>query len=290
MDWIAGMQFAIDYIEKNINEKLDYEEIAKCACSSVFHFQRVFSVLCGFTLGEYIRNRRLSLAGSELAYGKIKVIDAALKYGYDTPESFCRAFTRFHGITPSQAKNGGDLKSFSPLRLKLIMEGGNLMDYRIEEKGPFKIILKTRRFTTDDEVNRKQIPEFWNECNSDGTLSTLCEFVKPESVFGKSILGICEENTCKEDEKFEYSIGTQYFGGNVPNGYGVKEIPKLTWAIFKCKGAMPHGIQDGWHMIYSEFFPTSEYKQRLFSDFEVYPEGDMSSEKYESEIWIPVEK
>ena len=107
MDWVTGIQKAIDYIENHITEKLDYEEIAENAFSSPYHFQRVFSILCGYTLGEYIRNRRLALAGTELAADKIKVIDAAVKYGYDSPDSFTRAFTRFHGITPSVAREPG---------------------------------------------------------------------------------------------------------------------------------------------------------------------------------------
>ncbi|MFA6736764.1 MAG: helix-turn-helix domain-containing protein, partial [Saccharofermentanales bacterium] len=91
MDWITGMQNAIEYIEDNITEKFDYSEIAKKAYSSSFHFQRVFSIMCGYTIGEYIRNRRLTLAGNELANSNIKVIDAALKYGYDSSDSFAKA-------------------------------------------------------------------------------------------------------------------------------------------------------------------------------------------------------
>lgn len=115
MGWIDGLQRAIDYIEDNLTEELDYAEIARQAYSSSFHFQRVFGILCGYTLGEYIRNRRLTLAGSELASSDGKVIDVAVKYGYDSPESFSRAFSRFHGITPSQARSRkAELKSFSP--------------------------------------------------------------------------------------------------------------------------------------------------------------------------------
>ena len=105
--------------------------------SSSYHFQRVFSILCGYTLGEYIRLRRLSLAGAELVSGKEKVIDIALKYGYDSPDSFAKAFQKFHGITPSQARaDGSMLKSFSRLSIKISLEGGNTMSYRIEEKEP----------------------------------------------------------------------------------------------------------------------------------------------------------
>ena len=135
MNWITGMQKAIDYIEENLTEEIDYEKVAEKSYSSSYHFQRVFGILCGYTLGEYIRLRRLSLAGAELASGKEKVIDIALKYGYDSPDSFAKAFQKFHGITPSQARaDGSKLKSFSRLSIKILLEGGSTMNYRIEEK------------------------------------------------------------------------------------------------------------------------------------------------------------
>ena len=121
MNWIQGMQRAIDYVEANITEELDFEEVAKQAYLSPFHFQRVFGILCGFSLGDYIRMRWLSLAGEELSRGNAKIIKIALKYGYDTPESFTRAFTRFHCITPSEAKRGGKARIFTPLSVKLTL-------------------------------------------------------------------------------------------------------------------------------------------------------------------------
>ena len=128
MDWVMGMQRAIDYVEAHITEDLDYNEIARQSCSTAYHFQRMFGLLCGYTLGEYIRNRRLTLAGGELASGDVKVIDTALKYGYDNPDSFARAFTRFHGITPSQARReGAKLNSFSRLSLKLSFALGHFV-------------------------------------------------------------------------------------------------------------------------------------------------------------------
>ena len=102
MEWIRGLQRAIDYVEDHLEEEINYKEAAAQAYSSVFHFQRIFSILCGITLGDYIRLRRLTLAGSELASTDCKVIDAALKYGYESPESFSRAFMKFHHISPSQ--------------------------------------------------------------------------------------------------------------------------------------------------------------------------------------------
>ena len=152
MNWITGIQRALDYVEAHLMESVDYEEAAKQAYSSSFHFQRVFSILCGFTLGDYIRMRRLTLAGSELASSDIRVIDAALKYGYDTPESFSRAFTRFHGVPPSQAKHGAALKAFSPLSVKLTLDGGSTMDYRIETVEAFRLICRKKQIPSRAEL------------------------------------------------------------------------------------------------------------------------------------------
>ena len=135
MDWITGIQRALDYTEQHLTEQIDYEEVAKQALSSSFHFQRMFSMLCGYSLGDYIRMRRLTLAAGQLTGSDDRVIDIALRYGYDTPERFSRAFTRFHGITPTEARRGGRVKSFSRLSVKLILSGGKTMDYRIEKKG-----------------------------------------------------------------------------------------------------------------------------------------------------------
>ncbi len=164
MNWIQGIQRAIDYVEANITENIDFEEVAKQAYSSSFHFQRVFSILCGFPLGDYIRMRRLSLAGEELSKGKEKIIDMAMKYGYDTPESFSRAFTRFHGITPSEAKHGGNVKIFTPLSVKLILTGGSKMDYRIEKREAFQVVCKRKSVEKPQTANAAQeITAMWQE-------------------------------------------------------------------------------------------------------------------------------
>ena len=143
MDWITGIQNAINYIEEHLTEEINYDKVAEEAACSSFYFQRIFGVLCDISLGEYIRNRRLTLAGNELNVSDIKVIDIALKYGYESPESFTRAFSKFHGITPSEAKkNGSKLKSFSRLSVKITLSGGSMMDYKIVEKEAFEIIEK----------------------------------------------------------------------------------------------------------------------------------------------------
>lgn len=164
MDWITGIQNAINYMEDHILEEIDYEEVAKQSYSSNYHFQRVFGILCGYTVGEYIRNRRLSLAGMELQTEKAKVIDVALKYGYDSPDSFAKAFQKFHGITPRGARmDGAVLNSFSRLSLKITLEGGKMMNYRIEEKPEFVLTGYKRHFTGTPAKRADQEEAFYLE-------------------------------------------------------------------------------------------------------------------------------
>ncbi|MBQ8642483.1 MAG: AraC family transcriptional regulator [Clostridia bacterium] len=161
MNWIAALQNAIDYIEDHLTEEIDYECAARAAMSSSHHFQRVFHILIGCTAGEYIRNRRLTLAGAELAEGA-KVIDTALRYGYENPDSFARAFARFHGFLPSQAKeNGRMLKSYSRLSLEFQMKGGTVMEYRLEEKEAFTLVGYKRRFTGTAAKRLRQEHDFY---------------------------------------------------------------------------------------------------------------------------------
>ncbi len=161
MDWITGIQRAIDYIEAHLTEELDYEEIARKSFSSKFHFQRVFSILCGYSLGDYIRNRRLTLAGAELAAGHEKIIDIAAKYGYESPDSFCKAFQKFHGITPSQAREANaSLRSFSRLSIRISLEGGCMNNYRIEEKPAMLLTGYGKRFTGNPNDRGRQDHDF----------------------------------------------------------------------------------------------------------------------------------
>ena len=147
MEWMAIIGNSIQYIEAHIEEELSVERIARAVNVSPFYFQKGFAMLCGFTVAEYIRNRRLALAGNALVTTDEKIIDIALKYGYDSPDSFTRAFTRFHGATPvAVRRDGAMLKSFAPLKIKFSLEGGYLMDYRIEHKAAFTVIANAKEF------------------------------------------------------------------------------------------------------------------------------------------------
>ena len=268
MDWITGIQNAINYIEEHLTEEIDYEIVAKEASCSSFYLQRIFSILCGMTLGDYIRNRRLTLAGNELSAADDKVIDIALKYGYESPESFTRAFSRFHGVTPSKAKkDGSKLKSFSRLSVKITLSGGNIMDYKIIEKNAFDIIEKVEAHTVENSENAKSIPDFWMRSHNDGTVKTLLDTTTDRTY----IFGVCYGNLPENAKTFDYSIAAKCDNNTVvPEGFRKNTIPARTWAVFECKGAMPNAMQDMWHKIISEFFPTSGYQPTYEMDIEAY--------------------
>ena len=289
MNWTAGLQHAIDYVEEHLDGELDFAEIARQAYSSSFHFQRVFGLVCGVTLGEYIRLRRLTQAGIELACEGGRVVDVALKYGYDSPESFARAFTRFHAVSPSAAKGGrAALKSFSRLSVKLSIEGGSIMDYRIEKQDAMTVIARTEHF--GGEVGYDRIHALWNGCMEDGTMDALCRCLEPGSPWGDAIVGISYDSP--DHGEFDYAVGAAYNGAPVPDGLSLVEIPAATWAVFPCAGPMPESFQALWKQIYTEFFPASDYQPQSSGGMflEVYPGSDVDRKDFTCEFWVTVEK
>lgn len=289
MDWITGIQRALDYTENHLTSEVDYEMAAKQACSSVFHFQRVFSMLCGFTLGDYIRMRRLTLAAEDLIRTNEKVIDIAYKYGYDTPESFSRAFTRFHGITPTDARRGENVKSFSRLSVKLILSGGSTMDYRIVKKDAFKIVCKKKQVTKPEgDTATADISAFWDECSKNGLMDQICKYGKFDNLHG--VLGICFSDELV-DSGFPYGIGAEYNGAPL-NGEAldILEIPTYTYAVFQCKGQLPEAFKKTYQQICTEFFPQSNYEYGHGVELEVYPSADVDNPEYCCEIWIAVKE
>ncbi|MBM7833115.1 AraC family transcriptional regulator [Clostridium sardiniense] len=275
--WNEGITNAIAYIEENLTEDIDINEIADKAYVSSFYFQKIFNVLCGFTVGEYIRNRRLTLAAQELCSSNIKVIDVALKYGYDSPDSFARAFTKFHGISPSTArKKGSKLNSFAPLKIKLTLEGGTMLEYKIAEKAQFTVMGRLRKFNT--ETSYGEIPKFWQEHMESGESKVVC-----------GMYGICMDSDGKH---FDYLIADNYIPGNeIPEGYETKVIPAGTWAIFPCRGALPRALQDVNTKIWSEWLPSCKaYKLAGNYNIEMYTPLCGNPDDEYNEIWIPVEK
>lgn len=284
MGWVECVGEAISYIEDNITEELTIEIIAKQALLSPFYFQKGFTMLCGLTVGEYIRRRRLTLAGSELVSNDEKIIDIALKYGYDSPDSFTKAFTRFHGVTPTAVrKDGVMIKSFASLKIKFILEGGYIMDYKILKKDAFTVIGVSKVFKYDGA--KEEIPKFCADHYQKGKGTTVC-----------GMYGLCIDERMGSDE-FEYWIADNYIPSiDIPDGFFTKIIPEFTWAVFACKGAMPNSLQDTNQKIFSEWLPNCKdyeiaagYNVEMYSNPADYPQG-IADENYYSEIWIPVKK
>ena len=284
MNWMKSISQAVEYIEKNLTEEITADDVARNICMSSFYFQKGFSMLCGFTVTEYIRNRRLALAGNELATSDAKVIDIAIKYGYDSPDSFAKAFSRFHGITPSMVrKDGIMLKSFAPLKLKISLEGGYLMDYRITKKEEFTVLAVSGEFAYDEA--KEAIPKFWQEHYKAGN--------------GKYVCGMYGINIDEQmgNEKFEYLIADAYNPvADIPEGVVTRTIPAFTWAVFPCKGAMPTALQDVNTKIFSEWLPALKeyefaagYCVEMYDAPDKYPKGTLDDDYY-CEIWIPVKK
>jgi AraC family transcriptional regulator len=199
MDWIKHLNVAMGQIEERLTREIEVETLAKTACCSAYHLQRMFGYLSGVTLGEYIRRRRMSLAAADLKAGA-KVIDVALKYGYDSPTSFNRAFQSVHGVAPSEARlSGVTLKSYPPVSFKLTVKGVEEMEYRIEEKPAFRIVgvKKEIPFISDDfEASAEQafriVPEFWQQTSDAGLIAQIAGLMDQQP---QALLGV---NTCNE--------------------------------------------------------------------------------------------
>ena len=277
-DLTEGIRQAVKYIEENLTEDIDIAEIAAKAYLSPFYFQKIFGVLCGVTVAEYIRSRRLTLAAEELSLGAARVLDVALKYGYESQDSFSRAFTRFHGVSPSAAKEkGAQLKSVAPIQIILTLKGGTIMEYKIVEKSAFTIMGRARSFNT--ETSYTEIPKFWQEHYSTGGGDIVC-----------GMFGVCMDS---DGSNFEYLIADNYMPWkDIPDGYETRVIPEGTWAVFPCRGELPKALQDVNTQIWSEWVPNcKEYELAGNYNIEVYltpPQPD-PKDNY-CEIWVPVKK
>ncbi|NLJ10074.1 MAG: AraC family transcriptional regulator [Treponema sp.] len=293
MDWSTRMMQAIDYLETHLQGPVDMEKAAELANCSLFHFCRMFEVIFGVSPGEYLRRRRLSLASLDLAANKDKVIDVALRYGWESPESFTKAFKRCFGIKPSQARDATcPLETWPPIKLTILLKGDRTVKYRIEQSPSLDFVGVSIRTTSTDNQNLKTIPHFWEQKYKEGLVQSL------DKKCGKmGMMGVCYYYN-PADNSFAYAIAVEKGTHDIkdfPAGCQVLTIPPATYAIFECRGPMPHAIQEGWKQIYSEWFPASEYEHAGTPDFEVYPPQDdpsinANSPNFRTEIWIPIKK
>lgn len=279
MEWVERLNSAINYMEENMSGDIDMEQVARIACCGTYHFQRMFNYMAGMPLSEYIRRRKMSLAAVELQSDNKKVLEVALKYGYDSPTAFNRAFKSVHGITPSQAKEDGTLlKAFPPISFRVMIKGEREMNYRIEKKEAFRIIGKSTPLDKDIEKNFEEVPDMWQKATMDGTIQKLATSMDCDL---KGLLGV---SACNDEDEWRYFIAVAS-NKELEEEFEEFIIPASTWAIFEGEGDNL-SIQDLEKRIVTEWLPTSGYEYANAPDIEVYLNPDPQNAKYE--VWLPV--
>ena len=295
MEWIESLQKAITYMEEHLFEDINYEDVARQVHISSYEFHRAFSFVTGMTANAYIRNRRLSLAGNELVKSDARITDLAMKYGYDTPESFTKAFTRFHGIAPKTAREqAGKLVFFNPLTITLDVKGGKSMDYRIVQTKEKKFLALVREFSNEiinDEANH-DVADFWGECNSNQMLSPIWMLREDGK---RDLYGLCSPTTEGKDT-FEYGIGIIIDEDTADfdqaelekKGFVIWDVNPGTYVVFDCVGENGDCITQTWSMFYKEFLPQMGYEASQETDYELYYDGTRPD--IFCELWIPISK
>lgn len=281
MEWIEHFNRAINYIEDNLCEEISLDTAARIACCNTYHFQRMFAYMTDVPLSEYIRRRRMSLAAVELQSDNSKVIDVSVKYGYDSPTAFNRAFRSIHGIAPSQAKEAGaSLKAYPPISVTLSIKGDSVLNYRIEQKEAFRIIGISMPLQKEIEKNFETVPRMWGEASMNGTIQRLTG--KMDS-FPMGLLGV---SFCNEEENWQYFIAVAS-EHSAADGFEECQVPSSVWAVFEGEGPST-SIQELEKRIVLEWLPASGYEYNNAPDIEVYLNPDPAHAKYE--VWIPVKR
>jgi AraC family transcriptional regulator len=288
MDLLKNMNSAIEYIENNLTDDIDYTEVAKKAFCSEYHFKRMFSFLAGITLSEYIRRRRLTLAAFELQNSSLRIIDIAVKYGYRSPDSFTRAFQKLHGSTPTAVReNQPALKAYPRMTFHLSIKGGSEMNYRIVEKDAFHIVGMMKRVPIVFEGVNPAITEMWKTLDEE-KIKMLKHLSNVEP------FGIVQASTNFSEDRMDEKGGLDHYIGvattkETPEAFTDLEVPALTWAVFESVGPFPQTLQETWGRIYSEWFPSSGYQLTKGPEILSIKDKDLTS-NVTSEIWIPVIK
>ena len=283
MDWIEKMNAAIIHIEQHITDKLNTEDIAKIADCSAYHFQRMFAYMTGIPLSEYIRRRRMSLAIADLKSDNMKIIDVALKYGYQSPTAFNRAFQSVHGIAPSLVKlDGVSVKSYSPLSFQMVIKGVEGLDFRIETREAFRVAGISIPLYGDFESMDEPVEQIWRIAEGNGTIQKLKQFM------GKEPSGLLEvmmpdENT--ESWRYLISVAT-----DAPIDESLEEyiVDAYTWAIFSYEGKTIEETQDLGKRVISEWLPTSGYEYDNGPDISVHAKDGPAGAILE--YWLPIKK
>lgn len=292
MDTLERFNAALSYIETHLDGVIESKEISRITLYSVYQFQKIFTAMSGIPLSEYIRNRRLDRAVFDLQNTDETVGAIALKYGYDSPTAFNRAFQRLHGIAPSRIRTekGLQLKAYPPMQFQLCIKGATVMKYRIVEQKAFRLVgykLPTMGMKNFEQF--KEIPKFWDEHFANGNFAKLMSInlsEKHDNGRVDGVLGICVVPDIDSDA-LNYYIATAY-EKEAPEGMEELFVPDCTYAVFECRGKIPFSVQDMTRRLYGEWLPNSGYEWANAPDIERYFDGDPTSEDYVCELWLPV--
>ena len=283
MEWNEKLQGIIDYVENHLQRKeeaIDSEEISKIAECSFGFFQKVFSYMNGISFAEYIRSRKLTLAGYDLKSTDLKVIDISYKYGYDSPTSFTKAFQLFHGVSPREARNENVVLKVVP---KMQILGRHEYSWKLEQKDSFRLVGKSITVSCKNNLHFNKIPEFLNECQRNAIFEKLISIdtATPKGIFG---LFSSFDGQLKEIEYSIMVISDQ----ELPQGFTEIKIPNATWAVFDCRGSVPQAIQKGWQYLNEEWLVKYPFQHAQCPEVEWYSNGNVYDSNYLSQIWIPI--
>lgn len=283
MEWNEKLQNIIDYAENHLQKKeepINYNEIAKMAGCSFGFFQKVFSYMNGISFAEYVRSRKLTLAGYDLKSTDLRIVDISYKYGYNSPTSFTKAFHQFHGVSPKEAREKNVELAVMP---KMQIADKQKYSWKLEQKPGLRLIGKSIKVSCANNEHYSKIPEFWSDCQRNGIFAKLVSLDKgnPKGTFG--LFGYYDEDS----KEIEYSIMV-ISDVDLPDEFTEIVIPQTTWAIFDCIGMIPQSVQKGWKYLNEEWLIKYPFKHASCPELEWYSDGNTYSSNYLSQIWIPI--
>lgn len=278
---------AMEHIESHLDQPIDVAGLARIAMTSEYHFRRMFSALAGLPLSEYIRRRRLTVAGAEVLAGERTLLDIATRYGYGSGEAFARAFRAMHGVGPGEARRtGASLHSQPRMSFRLIVEGNSSMRYRIVEKDAFHVAGKKVRVPLVHEGLNPAIADFIRGIAPD-TLRRIGALADQEPA---GIVGVSDQldPSRAEGTELDYYHGV-VTGAEVPEDLDSLAVPAGTWAVFEHSGQFPQALQYLWRDVFTQWFPSNPYASRPGPEIlSVRVSGD--GKEADAELWIPVER
>ncbi|MFE3389784.1 AraC family transcriptional regulator [Streptomyces anulatus] len=279
---------AMEHIEAHLGERIEAAELARIAMTSEYHFRRMFSALAGLPLSEYIRRRRMTVAGAEVLGAPDRtLLDVAVRYGYDTGEGFARAFRAVHGIGPGEARRSGAvLRSQQRLTFRLVVEGSTAMRYKLVEKGAFRVVGRKARVPLIHEGSNPAIAEFIRGIGRE-ELDRIAALSDQEPA---GIVGVSDQldPSRAEGTELDYYHGV-VSGAEPPEGLDALDVPAGTWAVFENEGEFPQSLQYLWRDVFTQWFPSNPYASRPGPEIlrvRLSEEG----KRAEAELWIPVER